>query len=230
MGNSDILILPAVSSGNIAQLATDLFIHTLKAHYVQSLDDRYLYPFVGPQDRVEGDSPREEISTPADVYKAPGYTIIQLRSPTIPGFRQRFVRDTLLPFIDANKFKQVVILGSSNAALRPEHPGQASVQLFSESLADQLSGLSLNAESPVHPTPKELPESGIVLDILKTISPSLAIVAFAYEGDNFGDAENLATHAAQVLNAPQQQWVRPISWKRAYGKDVPLGAEEGLYS
>lgn len=240
MGNNEeeILILPAVSSGNIGQLAVDLLIHTLKAEYVDSLDDQYLYPFVGPQDQAETEAittktSNQAITTPVDVYRtANGYTLLQLRSPTLPGFREKFAKETILPFIKTSKFKHVIILGSSNAALRSQHPGQPSIQLYSESLADQLSGLSLNSDtSKVNPPPKELPESGIVLDILQGEPTSLGIISYAYEGDNFGDAQELATKTAEVLNLGDNvEWIRPISWKRAYGKDVPVGVEEGLYS
>lgn len=49
-----ILIVPAVSAGNVPQLTADLLIYTLGLKLVGRLDDTYVYPFIGPRDGPEG--------------------------------------------------------------------------------------------------------------------------------------------------------------------------------
>uniref|UniRef100_A0A060T2S2 Proteasome assembly chaperone 2 n=1 Tax=Blastobotrys adeninivorans TaxID=409370 RepID=A0A060T2S2_BLAAD len=231
-----VLIVPSVSSGNIPQLAVDLLIYTLGAKKVSALDPRHLYPFVGPLDRAENESIAKEstdISTAADIYIVPDTQvyIIQLRSPTLPGHRQKFVRETLKRYYESQGFDRALVVGSSNAALAdvPIEKIQT-VQLLSEDINDQFRGLSLSEGQSVNSLPKELPESGFVIDVLKTIPFSVAAVRYAYEGDNFSDGELLAAHVASLLNISVTKWVRPVSWKRAYGRDVPIGLEQGLYS
>lgn len=175
-------------------------------------------------------------------------TIVQVRSPTLPGFRRKFVSDTLIPFIKQFEFSETIALGSSNAALRESmqaprfqllHPPQTT-------LSERLSKLSL--DTPLSAAPlnlSHLPESGITLDLLEEISllpvgKVCAPVLFVYEGDNFGDAHEFADKVATVLgldvksskaNLPTKgQWTQPVSWQWVYGKSVPVGLEEGLYS
>ncbi|CAN6609924.1 proteasome assembly chaperone 2 [Trichomonascus vanleenenianus] len=231
---NSVLVIPTVSSGNIAQLAVDLLIHTLGAELVGNLDDRYLYPFAGPLDHpISSDAPTNKISTAADVYYAGGLTVVQLRSPTLPGYKQRFVRETLVPFAQKHAFKSVLLVGSSNIALQtsPIDP-ENNIHVYSDSISTQLAALDLDSVGKaVQPVPKQLPESGIAVDVLQQLENSCGIIMFAYEGDNFSDAEKLAGEVGKALGiSGPSTWIRPQSWSRAYGKDTPIGIEEGLYT
>jgi proteasome chaperone 2 len=235
MGDSRVLIVPAVSAGNVPQLAVDLLIHSFGAKLVDRLDDKYVYPFAGPRDYVRGEESQgmDGISTAVEVYQTHGTTIIQMRAPTLPGCRTQFVREVLLPYMAKHGFSEVIVLGSSNAGMREVISTDDRIRIYSNGVSERMAQLSLSSK-PEAP-PKQLQESGYTLDLLKLAPgavPSVsAIVRFAYEGDNCDDAEELATTAVQVagLTIPMV-WKRPISWEGVYGKPVPIGVEEGLYS
>lgn len=242
-----ILVIPTVSAGNVPQLTTDLLVYSLGLQLVGRLSDEFVYPFAGPRDAPAGVK-TSGISTAVEVFSGNGITFIQVRSPTLPGFRRKFVTATLIPFINQFKFAETIAIASSNAALRESvnsprfilmHPPQTS-------LSDRLAKISLDApmaEAP--PSLDYLPESGIVLDLLEEIT-SLPIgqvcapVLFVYEGDNFGDAHEFADQVASVLGIDSNaikaslptpgEWTQPVSWQRVYGKSIPVGLEEGLYS
>ena len=156
--------------------------------------------------------------------------------------------ETLIPFITQFNFSETIALGSSNAALRESvqsprfqllHPPQGT-------LSERLSKLSLDTPLSAAPVSlSHLPESGIVLDLMEEISALpvgkvCAPVLFVYEGDNFGDAHEFTDKVASVLgldseavkaNLPTKgQWTQPVSWQWVYGKSIPVGLEEGLYS
>lgn len=233
MAESQVLVVPAVSAGNVPQLAVDLLIHTFGAKLVDRLDGKYVYPFAGPRDYVKGEDAPAGVSTAIEVYKTHGVSIVQMRAPTLPGCRTRFVQEVLLPYMQKHGFSELVVLGSSNAGMRETISADDRIRIYSNGVSERLAQLSLSSkpESP----PKELQESGYTLDLLRLapeVAPSVsAIVRFAYEGDNFEDAEELATTAVQVAGlTPPMVWKRPISWDGAYGKPVPVGIEEGLYS
>ena len=237
------LVIPAVSAGNIPQLTVDLLIHTYKAKFIGRLDDKYLYPFAGPRDEYENEQSGTRISTPLEIYyvetQDQRLTILQMRSPTLPGLKLRFVQETLIPFINQNEFSQIIMIGSSNAGLMMKQNGSQSqkfsrIQLYSDSVENQLAGLKLASENNIRPIPDTLAESGIVKDVLKQCkSPTClccGIVMFAYEGDNFSDAEELCDYVIGILTIEKHEWIRPKSWKRVYGREVPVGLEQGLYS
>lgn len=182
------------------------------------------------------------------VFHANGITVVQVRSPTLPGFRRKFVKETLIPFITQFNFSETIALASSNAALRESVQSPRFILMHPPrgSLSERLSKMSLDtplAEAP--PSLSQLPESGIVLDLLQEISALpvgkvCAPVLFVYEGDNFGDAHEFADRAASLLGLDSEavkaklpikgQWLQPVSWQWVYGKSIPIGLEEGLYS
>ncbi|VVT58010.1 uncharacterized protein SAPINGB_P005992 [Magnusiomyces paraingens] len=84
-----------------------------------------------------------------------------------------------------------------------------------------------------------------------TLAKVCAAVIYVYEGDNFYDAHEFADRLAAVCGLdvsavksalPQPpkkrhatgeeppKWVEPLSWQGVYGKEIPIGLEEGLYS
>ncbi|ANB14291.1 Add66p [Sugiyamaella lignohabitans] len=250
---SNILVIPAVSAGNIPQLTLDLLIHNLDCEFVESLDDRYLYPFAGPRDGPVGIKAEPGLTTPIEAYRSKkhtGLTLLQVRSPTLPGCKAKFVSETLVPYVEKGQYTDVVVLGSSNAAF--EHSGNpfdsgavvgtSRLRVYTTDqakgdLSERLAALTLSGtpkEKQQLPGPPEtLPESGIVLDALNGVKtvPVSAIVTFAYEGDNSGDALWLAGEVTKMLNIePPATWRQPRSWQGIYGREIPVGIEEGLYS
>lgn len=236
---SSILVIPAVSSGNIPQLAVDLLIHTLNAPLVTRLSDEHVYPIAGARDVPSGQKvPNKSVTTAVEVYHARGITFVQIRSPTLPGHRTKFVKETILPFVAEHKFRNTVVVGSATPGLQLD-PSRLRFKVFSDSsvhseLVERFKLLSLDhgqAAVAVEKVPDKLDESGIIVDVMKTVESACGVVMYAYEGDNFQDAEELAEKLTVLLDVKNVKgWKRPESWKGAYGRDVSVGLEEGLYA
>ncbi|GMG56463.1 unnamed protein product [Ambrosiozyma monospora] len=127
------LVLPIVSIGNIPQLSVDLLIANFPdVKLVGRLDDTYLYPFASPIDTIVGPlSPNSlkhqeldndahpGISTALEIYYCEklNVTLLQQRSPLIPGLLLKFLKDLIKPFIQSMEFKKVVVLQSQDKGL-----------------------------------------------------------------------------------------------------------------
>lgn len=242
-----LVIVPAISAGNIPQLAIDLLIHTLGAQRICALDDKFLYPFAGAQDYVEGERPSNDggFTRAAEAYTKDNITLIQLRSPPFPGMQWEFVQKTLFPFLNdpSNGFTDIIVASSSNAGLIERHlipPNRLKLYSDSDVLCQRLASLSVStATSATTNSPSDLPlaESGFTKDILrhaheladKNVS---SLVMFSYEGDNFDDATTMAAELVKAagLDLPAPKWKMPKSWQGVYGRAIPSGLEQGLYS
>lgn len=73
--SNSILVVPAVSAGNVPQLTADLLIYSLGLELVGRLSDQYLYPFAGPRDAPEG-IPTTGISTPIEGKLMKAYFLV----------------------------------------------------------------------------------------------------------------------------------------------------------
>lgn len=217
------LIIPSVSCGNIPQLTVDLLIHSLDFVLVERLDDSFLHPFASPVDYVK--NPVSGVATPIELYRSDKLQtdIIQIRSPPIADFKSAFSAQ-----LEAltKKYDHVIVLGSSDAGLR-EQVGAPKIEYYTSDLATHFQTLSLDGPK-VKEVPSVLPGSGYFRSLIK--GTALGLVFFAYEGDNFGDAHQLADAVVKLLGADSQKWVQPVSWQGAYGHDAPLGIELGVYS
>ncbi|CDK26787.1 unnamed protein product [Kuraishia capsulata CBS 1993] len=62
--------------------------------------------------------------------------------------------------------------------------------------------------------------------------PTTLVSEFVYEGDNFGDAEELTNKIAALLEIDTRRtWLRPKSWSGVYGdRPIPVGSDLGIYS
>lgn len=160
------LILPIVSVGNIPQLATDLLIHNLHCKLIARLDDDYLYPFASPEDFIEGAVPNtSKISTSLEIYYSDEakITVLQQRSPVLPGYQNRFLTDLLIPFIISTEFSNVIVLNSatpdSDLAVGPANKR---IKLYSNNLASLFTKVNLDDSNSVIESTSEI----------KDISPS----------------------------------------------------------
>lgn len=115
------LVLPLVTIGNIPQLAVDLLIHNYDLKLVGRLDDTYVYPFISPQDYV-GDERKAGFSTALEVYHSETLklTVLQQRSPILPGFTKVFYEELIIPFVATAEFSAVYLLNSSDLSLSDE--------------------------------------------------------------------------------------------------------------
>lgn len=204
------LVIPSVSIGNVPQLALDLVIHTYGFQLVNSLDDEVLAPFVGPLDYVQGAPQPQDIATAMQLFQLNDDFILQIRSPPLPGQKQKFVNSVRdqIPELAA---KGTIIVGSANAGAR-------------------LNSAGTNSEISILSSPQPLQESGFVNEALQTFSNSRALISFVYEGDNLADALQMAQRIVLDLGLPPMKFRQPVSWNRLYGKEPPLGIEEGIYT
>lgn len=230
-----VLVVPSISFANIPQLASDLLVHSLNFSKIGTLSDKYLYPFASPVDYT-GDHAPDGISLALEVYfsKESNITILHQRSPLLPGFAAAHVDEVLVPFIQKGKFNHLVFLSLSDAGL-VEHiaPNGISIYTNEDILSENLTNLHIS-EADVQPL-AESPGKATKYEeaLVKALAPSTNLsifVSYVYEGDNFFDAQVLATKVAGVLNVAPTTWKQPVSWFGVYGdKPAPLAYEEGLY-
>ncbi|KAK9448096.1 proteasome assembly chaperone 2 [Limtongia smithiae] len=251
-----VLIIPAVSSANVPQLAADLLVHTLKIPFYSVLDHKgLLYPFAGPAelDR-DPSSPATKlngISSSLEVYHNAQFTVLILRSPTLPSSRGLFVSEVLMPLIHANDFSKILLLSSADATRKqdPMSPRVLTLSVSNQSLqggpttildlSRRIERFSVTDQPSTpdyeeYPLPRRIPGSGISVTVLrealKSNLPLSAIVLFAFDGDNIPDATEMATMTLDILDvAPHPEWQYPLSWAGIYGKEQPIGMELGLY-
>ncbi|CAG8551170.1 13283_t:CDS:2 [Ambispora gerdemannii] len=102
------LILPSVSIGNVPQLTIDLLTTTLDVKRVGFIDDENVIPVAGTREDTQG-----------AVFQSNDrkWTLIQQRAPLIRKHLPQFAR-SLISFIEAFKFSEVIFLSSADACRR----------------------------------------------------------------------------------------------------------------
>lgn len=265
------LILPTISSGSVPQLCVDLLVahRPLSLLRVGSLDaGQDLIPFVGGSDGEAG------ISTALDVFSSShGVTVVQQRSPVLRARRAGFAR-RMAAWARKERFAQVVVLSSLDAALRgDEELGSSGGMMHYVLDADadqqeqkklakvlQLAGPTVSSNllvgqgeagglSTSSPPQSRLPSSsaGLTSRYLSALSgpdsesssstaiSSGALLLWAAEGDNRGDAHRMAhcvvdevlpglgsmgraePDAAQGSQEGRHELEEPQSWRGLYG-------------
>ncbi|KAJ4716427.1 Proteasome assembly chaperone 2 [Melia azedarach] len=103
------LILPALSIGNVGQLAVDLLVSSTGAETVGYLDDPFVLPCVGND--AYRPIPRGDLALPLQAYESPssGLTLVQQRSPVVKGMMVEYAKK-LADFAAASGKKHVVML------------------------------------------------------------------------------------------------------------------------
>ncbi|KAJ2779942.1 hypothetical protein H4R18_003722 [Coemansia javaensis] len=237
------LVLPSVAVGNVAQLAADLLINTLEARRIGLFDSASVLAVSGASGFDHGAAGQR--AAPVEVYQTADarWTLVQQRAPPLPGRHGAFARE-LLAFIQAARFARVVLLASSDAALRPDaliHGAQIRSLTVNwpgdGELAARLRALALDPlrapRGAQDPEPlKQLHAAGVAKRLLALCGPAgvpvVALVALASEGDNVPDAVRLANAANALLEiAPADvRWRPPRSWQWLAG---PGGPRPELY-
>lgn len=117
------LVIPLVSAGNVPQLCADLVLHSLSNQFkfVKELDSKWMHPFIGPLDYVEGfgnklyrDCAEKRFTTPLELFyneKRKLY-LLQQRTPVIQSCENEFCKKVLIPLIQELEVETVVILDS----------------------------------------------------------------------------------------------------------------------
>ncbi|KAF5393514.1 hypothetical protein D9757_000789 [Collybiopsis confluens] len=232
------LIIPIISSANVAQLSIDLLINSLGLVRFAILDSQYFIPLTGS--REDG---QPGITTPFELFGKDGldFVIIQQRSPTlkVEPKKQEFI-DDLFKFVEQSGFNSVLILSGVDSSNRSDE------QMLTPTFQLQPNELPLSSTqlhrlvtfpipkytSPVPQKPSEdgeprvpfIPGGGIARRVLSSMParwdiPIAALLRFALDGDNRADAYSLASIVAQVagINIQTVAWRQPESWVGLFG-------------
>ncbi|KAL7002739.1 hypothetical protein U1Q18_003895 [Sarracenia purpurea var. burkii] len=105
------LILPALSIGNVGQLAVDLLISSTRAGRIGYLDDPNILPCVGND--AYWPTPQGDLALPLEAYDSSSnlLTLIQQRSPVVKGMMLEFAKN-MADFAVASGKKHIVVLSS----------------------------------------------------------------------------------------------------------------------
>ncbi|XP_040520775.1 proteasome assembly chaperone 2 [Gallus gallus] len=225
------LLMPAVSVGNVGQLAVDLVISTLRMPKVGYFYTDCLVPMVGNNPYATTKENSMELSINAEVYSLPSkkLVVLQIRSPFIKNKYRPFCQ-TLLSWVESSKCARVILLSSSHAYQRDDEQllGTPLRYLLTPALEKAVEGhiqelkwkemekvaaypgIS-DAEKVLH-----IPGGGIT-KLLFTESCSKGIhmavlLKFCSEGDNIPDAFGLVNY----LN----EWLQLIKIRRNSSTDA----------
>ncbi|KAG1947452.1 proteasome assembly chaperone 2 [Pimephales promelas] len=240
------LIMPAVSVGNVGQLAVDLLISTLNMPRVGYFHTDCLIPMVGNNPYVTSTEDAARLSISAEVYSHSDLklAVLQIRTPIIQT-KVRSFRKLIVSWIKSSGFLRSVLLSSSYAYQRDDQ------QLHGTPLRYLLSPSLLKEEGPrveelgwremerisVFPEISDseqrlyIPGGGVTkalyTDCCAEDIPMAVVLIFCSEGDNIPDAFALINHLndwLHLLEKPTQgsvQWRVPPSWKLLFGSGIP---------
>ncbi|KFP33594.1 Proteasome assembly chaperone 2 [Colius striatus] len=243
------LLMPAVSVGNVGQLAIDLVISTLDMTKVGYFYTDCLVPMVGNNPYATAEENSVELSINAEVYSLPSkkLVVLQIRSPFIKNKYRPFCQ-TLLSWVKSSKCARVVVLSSSHAYQRNDEQllGTPLRYLLTPDLEKAVGGVmqelnwkemekvaaypGINDREVLH-----IPGGGIT-KLLFTESCSNGIqmavlLKFCSEGDNIPDAFALVDYLNEWLQLIKSksnnltdmcsQWKIPSSWRLLFGNGLP---------
>ncbi|KAJ8353760.1 hypothetical protein SKAU_G00213270 [Synaphobranchus kaupii] len=240
------LVMPAVSVGNVGQLATDLIISTLNMPRVGYFHTDCLIPLAGYNPYAPSADNSTELCTTAEVYCLPDLklAVLQIRSPIIQTKHKKF-RKLIVSWIKSSGFAQTVLLSSSHAYQRDDQQIHSTALRYLLSPAmqriagDALKELEWREMERVKPFPGiseteqrlYIPGGGVTkglyTDCCSEEIPLAVVLTFCSEGDNIPDAFALVNHLNDWLHlvgkpsdAPSQ-WRAPCSWRLLFGNAIP---------
>ncbi|XP_013002116.1 proteasome assembly chaperone 2 isoform X3 [Cavia porcellus] len=113
------LVLPAVSVGNVGQLAIDLIISTLNMSKIGYFYTDCLVPMVGNNPYATAEENSTELSINTEVYSLPSRKLValQLRSIFIK-YKSNSFCEKLLSWVKSSSFTRVIVLSSSHSYQR----------------------------------------------------------------------------------------------------------------
>ncbi|XP_010975286.1 proteasome assembly chaperone 2 isoform X2 [Camelus dromedarius] len=227
------LLMPAVSVGNVGQLAIDLIISTLNMCKIGYFYTDCLVPMVGNNPYATAEENSTELSTNAEVYALPSRKLValQLRSIFIK-YKSKPFCEKLLSWVKSSGCAKVVVLSSSHSYHRNDlqlrstpfryllSPSmQTSVQNKMQSLnweemektacIPEIDESELCVRIPGGGITKTLYDEGCSKDV-----PVAVLLKFVSEGDNIPDALGLV----EYLN----EWLQII--KPCVQRDDPTAA------
>ncbi|XP_046906610.1 proteasome assembly chaperone 2 [Hypomesus transpacificus] len=239
------LIMPAISVGNVGQLAVDLIISTLNMCRVGYIHTDCLIPMVGNNPYATSAEDANELHTNAEVYAAPelNLAVLQIRTPVIQTKSKKF-RKLIVCWIKASGFSKTVVLSSSHAYQRDDQQllGTPLRYLATPALQEVMKSVKelewremerVSASMGVPDSEQLLyipgggPTKGLFTDSCAEDIPLAVLLIFCSEGDNVPDAFSLLNYLndwLHLVDKPSQsspKWTIPPSWRLLFGSGIP---------
>lgn len=237
------LILPAISVGNVGQLAVDLIINSLNTTKYGYIFTSHLYPLVGNEAFSGGSDPSKgNLTTACEIYRCDSkrLIIVQIYSSIVRSHGADFRRE-LRKWIKEKHFEKVVLLSSSYAQHRTDAEIKDPTCRFlcwstsqEEVLVKELNWKVLESNNSIPLRIRNLvPGGGITSrfysECVEDDIPLVVLLKFTFEGNNIPDATELVSYLNQWLqldkdtNDQNQQfvWRHPASWNLMFGNMAP---------
>lgn len=240
----DTLLLPTVSVGSVPQLAFDLLVHAPELGLLRTARvsaSKWCVPFSGPLDSLGTVPSPTDITSALELHRSPTQkvTLLHQRSPVLKSQKDAFIT-ALLDWVEKQEFSQILVVTSLDAGLRvdpefstpllhwaPAHQEVSSgLVQFVTSRTPQFHPVPLpsfnNAASKDPSTTPRLPGSGLARRILdaaqkrRLATPLAALLLFAGDGDNRGDAHALAGFISTGLGVQGKEGMSHISVSSFY--------------
>ncbi|KAJ7383995.1 Proteasome assembly chaperone 2 [Desmophyllum pertusum] len=209
------LILPAVSIGNVGQLAVDLVVSSISPNgcHIGYFYDSCILPLVGNDAFTQSTESLGKLNVSVEVYKNDDlkFVVVQQRAPLVKGCQTEYCRK-LVTWIKSCNFKQVILVSSISATERVDSqiggsPLRYVVTPAAKNLLPLFDGLSWKTleKRPKFPHATEessnenrdlfLPGGGFTKKLYEACCrddiPLAVLLTFCCEGDNISDAVNL---------------------------------------
>uniref|UniRef100_A0A8C8G6X3 Proteasome assembly chaperone 2 n=1 Tax=Oncorhynchus tshawytscha TaxID=74940 RepID=A0A8C8G6X3_ONCTS len=244
------LIMPAISVGNVGQLAVDLIVSTLNMCRVGYIHTDCLIPMVGNNPYATFAENANDLSTNAEVYSSPELrlAVLQIRTPIIQTKSKKLCK-LMVSWIKASGFSRTVVLSSSHAYQRDDQQllGSPLRYLQTPSMqkvtGDRLKEMEWKEMETVSTFPGVTDSEqrlyipgggatkGLFTDSCAEDIPLVVVLIFCSEGDNIPDAFTLLNHLntwLHLVDAPvsataqtQPKWRIPASWRLLFGSGIP---------
>ncbi|XP_039251925.2 proteasome assembly chaperone 2-like [Styela clava] len=238
------LVVPAVSVGNVGQLACDLLINTLELNKVGYLRTSCVLPVVGSNAFCKDDSDNSlTLTLELFIDDSKKLAVSQQRAPLVAGKQKQYSTD-FVSWINSKGFSEVILLTSCHAYERTDNEIRNSPVRFLVHPDDKKNKRELTDKKFLE-LQKRLMDSGDknyffpgggfaknFHDECVTSEPnffSVILMIFCSEGDNIPEAVLLANALNSWKNYRKISedngktvWSFPASWKHLYGARQPL--------
>ncbi|XP_075824529.1 proteasome assembly chaperone 2 [Microtus pennsylvanicus] len=244
------LLMPAVSVGNVGQLAIDLIISTLNMSKIGYFYTDCLVPMVGNNPYATAEENSDELSINTEVYALPSrnLVVLQLRSIFIK-YKSKSFCEKLLAWVKSISCARIIVLSSSHSyhcndvQLRStpfRYLLTPSMQTSVQNKINSLNWLEMEKSKCIPEMSDSefcirIPGGGITKTLYdescsKEIQMAV-LLKFVSEGDNIPDAVSLVEYLNEWLQIVKPSsnnptacalpWKIPSSWRLLFGSGLP---------
>ncbi|GAM21939.1 hypothetical protein SAMD00019534_051140, partial [Acytostelium subglobosum LB1] len=236
---------PALTLGNVPQLAIDLIINTYQLKRVGFIHNENVVPLIGNDtfdSTTEGGQQQGTMSLSVEVFQSQQakITLVQQRSPILEGCIHKFA-NSLLQWYKQAGFRELLFLASTNANKRTDSQltGTQLRYVAANAAADLTKSIERAEQLCLVPRMEtEVEVDGDIIQLSDRLTglgrelmrssnntqpniPMLALVLFCSEGENTPDAINMANHLAVYTGLANKgdkiEFKIPSSWKLLQG-------------